>query len=175
MISGALQGRFLALLSQLIRPKRVLEVGTFTGYSALCLAEGLREDGLLHTIEANDELRPIIETFAQMAGLQHRIALHIGDAAEIIPTLSETFDLAFLDAGKLDYLKHYELVLPKLRPGGLLIADNVLWSGKTASSARDETARALHTFNAYVHADERVDNIMLPLRDGLLLMRKKSE
>jgi len=173
MLSGPLQGRLLTLLSQLLAPKRILEVGTFTGYSGLCLAKGLCEGGVLHTIEANDELAGVIQAFAQQAGLSRQIVLHIGDAAEIIPSLEETFDLIFLDGGKLDYLTHYELALPKLRAGGLLLADNVLWSGKVVLDAEDETAKALRAFNARVHADERVQNVLLPLRDGLMLVRKK--
>ncbi len=173
MLSGPLQGRLLTLLSQLLAPKRILEVGTFTGYSGLCLAKGLSEGGVLHTIEANDELVGMIQAFAQQAGLSRQIVLHIGDAAEIIPSLEETFDLIFLDGGKLDYLTHYELALPKLRAGGLLLADNVLWSGKVVLDAEDETAKALRAFNARVHADERVENVLLPLCDGLMLVRKK--
>lgn len=173
MLSGPLQGRFLTLISQIMRPRRILEVGAFTGYSALCLAKGLAEDGVLHTIEANDELRGILEAFVQKANLQRQIVLHVGDAAEIIPALEETFDLVFLDAGKMDYLKHYELALPKLRAGGLLLADNVLWSGKTVFDPEDETARTLHAFNECVQADDRVENLLLPLRDGLMLVRKK--
>lgn len=174
MLSGSLQGRFLTLISQLMRPRRILEVGAFTGYSALCLARGLAEDGVLHTIEVNDELRGILEAFIRKANLQQKIVLHVGDAAEIIPTLEETFDLVFLDAGKMDYLRHYELALPKLRAGGLLLADNVLWSGKTVFDSADETARALRAFNEHVQADDRVENLLLPLRDGLMLVRKKS-
>lgn len=173
MLSGPLQGRFLTLISQIMRPRRILEVGAFTGYSALCLAKGLAEDGILHTIEVNDELRSILETFVQRANLQQQIVLHVGDAAEIIPALEEMFDLVFLDAGKMDYLRHYELALPKLRAGGLLLADNVLWSGKTLFDPEDETARALHAFNEHVQADDRVENLLLPLRDGLMLVRKK--
>ncbi len=173
MLSGPLQGRFLTLISQLMRPRRILEVGAFTGYSALCLAKGLAEDGVLHTIEVNDELCGILETFVQKANLQQKIVLHVGDAAEIIPALRETFDLVFLDAGKMDYLRHYELALPKLRADGLLLADNVLWSGKTVFDPEDEMARALHAFNEHVQADDRVENLLLPLRDGLMLVRKK--
>jgi predicted O-methyltransferase YrrM len=174
MLSGPLQGRFLTLISQIMRPRRILEVGAFTGYSALCLAKGLAEDGVLHTIEVNDELRGILEAFIRKANLQQKIVLHVGDAAEIIPTLEETFDLVFLDAGKMDYLRHYELALPKLRAGGLLLADNVLWNGKTVYDSEDETARALRAFNEHVQADDRVENLLLPLRDGLMLVRKKS-
>ncbi len=161
------------LISQLMRPYRILEIGTFTGYSAICLAQGMPEDGLLHTIESNDELQPVIEMFLNKAGLRQRVVLHWGDASKVIPNLEETFDLIFLDGGKLDYLTHYELCLPKLRAGGLLLADNVLWGGKTVCGREDETARALHTFNNYVHADDRVENLLLPLRDGLMLVRKK--
>ncbi len=173
MLSGPMQGRLLMCLSQMIHPRRILEVGTFTGYSALCLAEGLAEDGVLHTIEVNDELRRIVETFVQRAGLQHKMVLHVGNALEIIPTLEETFDLIFLDAAKMDYLAYYELALPKLRAGGWLLADNVLWSGKTVFDGEDTTASALRAFNAHVHADDRVENLLLPLRDGLMLVRKK--
>ncbi|MCS6927997.1 MAG: O-methyltransferase [Saprospiraceae bacterium] len=174
MLSGTLQGRFLSWLSRLLRPKYILEIGTFTGYGALCLAEGLAPEGLLHTIEANDEMQHIIEQFIRRAGLEGKIKLHIGDANEIIPTLEESFDLVFLDGGKMDYLRHYELVLPKMNPGGLLVADNVLWGGKTVICSEDGTAQALRAFNDYVHADERVENLLLPLRDGLMLVRKRA-
>ena len=173
MQSGAYQGTLLRFISQMIRPNRVLEIGTFSGYATLCLAEGLLADGVLHTIEVNDELGWIIRKYIHLAGLDHKIELHMGDAAEIVPTINAVFDLAFLDAGKLDYMRHYELVLPKMRPGGFMLADNVLWDGKVASmDTKDETARALHQFNAYVQNDPRVENILLPLRDGLMLMRK---
>jgi predicted O-methyltransferase YrrM len=128
----------------------------------------------LHTIEANDEFGYIIRKHVEMAGLSEQIVLHFGDAAQIVPALDEVFDLVFLDAGKLDYPEHYELALNKMRPGGILLADNVLWDGKVASgNEKDETARLLRSFNDFVHQDERVENLLLPLRDGLMMVRKK--
>lgn len=173
MLSGPLQGALLQMISRMIRPGRVLEIGAFTGYSAICLAQGLTDDGILHTIEANDEFAPIIYRYVRLAGLEDKISLHLGDAAAIIPTLSGTFDLVFLDAGKMDYAAHYELTLPKLRPGGFLLADNVLWDGKVLNDEKDATAQALRNFNNMVRADERVENVLLPLRDGLMVVRKK--
>ncbi len=174
MSSGPFQGSFLKMISQMIKPKRVLEIGTFTGYATLCLAEGLQADGVLHTIEANDELAWLINKYIGLAGLEKKVELHLGDAANIIPTLPDDFDLVFLDAGKLDYLKHYEMVLPKVQAGGFILADNVLWDGKVASNdQKDETAVYLRQFNQFIHEDERVENLLLPLRDGLMLIRKK--
>lgn len=174
MLSGSYQGMLLQFVSHMIRPRRILEIGTFTGYSAICLAQGLAEDGLLHTIEIDDELAPLIRTYLEKAGLTAKIHLHIGDAAQIIPTLDDTFDLVFLDAGKMDYPQHFELALPKLRPGGFLLADNVLWDGKVAQQpVADATARVLHDFNETLMADPRVEMLLLPLRDGLMLVRKR--
>ncbi len=174
MLSGEYQGQLLRFLSLMLRPKRVLEIGTFTGYTAICMAEGLAEGGVLHTIEANDELGWLIQKYIQRAGMAQKIVLHLGDAAEVVPTLDEVFDLVFLDAGKLDYPAHYEMALAKMRPGGFLLADNVLWDGKVASgNERDETARALRAFNDFVQQDERVENLLLPFRDGLMVVRKK--
>ena len=173
MQSGAYQGTLLRFISQMMHPRRILEIGTFTGYASLCLAAGLADDGVLHTIEANDELAWIIRKYVALADLDKKVQLHVGDAAGIIPELTETFDLVFLDAGKLDYRKHYELVLPKIRPGGFLLADNVLWDGKVAGGdVKDETARVLRDFNTHVQADVRVENMLLPLRDGLMVVRK---
>ncbi|MCK6694405.1 MAG: O-methyltransferase [Thermoanaerobaculia bacterium] len=173
MLSGPYQGMLLQMISHMIRPRRVLEIGTFTGYGAICLSQGMDGDGLLHTIEVNDEFTPIINKYIELAGLKDKIALHLGDASAIIPTLEDTFDLAFLDAGKMDYAKHYELVLPKLRPGGFLLADNVLWAGKVPAGEKDATATALNAFNNMVQTDDRVENLLLPLRDGLMVVRKK--
>ncbi len=174
MLSGVFQGRMLKFVSQMLRPSRILEIGTFTGYATICLASGLTDSGILHTIEVNDELRWIISKYIRLAGLDDKVVSHFGDASEIIPGLNEVFDLVFLDAGKLDYQRHYEMVLPLVRSGGIILADNVLWDGKVAGGdMKDETARVLREFNACVHADERVENIILPLRDGLMMVRKK--
>lgn len=173
MLSGPYQGTLLRFFSCMIRPRKALEIGTFTGYSAICIAEGLGEGGLLHTIEINDELGPLIRRYVQKAGHEEKIRLHFGNATDIVPTLNEVFDLVFLDAGKLDYPLHYELVLAKTRAGGFILADNVLWDGKVvAGDDKDETARALRAFNDMVQNDPRVEHILLPLRDGLMVMRK---
>ena len=174
MLSGPYQGTLLRLISQMVQPRRALEVGTFTGYASICIAQGLSEDGILHTIEVNDELIWLIRRFVQEAGLAHKIHLHLGDAAHIIPTLDEIFDLVFLDAGKLDYRLHYELSLQKTRPGGFILADNALWDGKVAGhDEKDATAVALRSFNQMVQEDPRVENVLLPVRDGLMVVRKK--
>ncbi len=173
MLSGPYQGMLLQFISHMIRPRRILEIGTFTGYSAICLAVGLAENGVLHTIESDDERAPLIREFLSKAGLDDSVRLHLGDAADILPALDEIFDLAFLDAGKLDYQRHFELVLPKIRPGGFILADNVLWDGQVLRDHKDATAEALHDFNEFIQADERVDNLVLPLRDGLMLIRKR--
>lgn len=173
MLSGPYQGTLLRFFSRMIRPRRALEIGAFTGYTTICIGEGLEENGLLHTIEVNDEMGWLIRKYIRKAGLEEKIRLHLGDAAIIIPQLDETFDLVFLDAGKLDYPVHYELALAKTRPGGFLLADNVLWDGKVVGEdEKDETARALRAFNDMVHEDPRVENILLPVRDGIMLMRK---
>ena len=173
MLSGAYQGTLLRFLSLMIRPRRILEIGTFTGYATICLAEGLPDDGLLHTIEANDELGRLIGEYLLKAGVAEKVHLHLGDAAAIIPTLEEIFDLVFIDAGKLDYARHYELALAKMRSGGFLLADNVLWDGKVArGDQQDATAQVLRDFNEMVQQDTRVENILLPVRDGVLVVRK---
>jgi caffeoyl-CoA O-methyltransferase len=173
MIAGPQQGQLLAMFSQMMRPTKVLEIGGFTGYSAICLAQGLQPDGHLYSIEVNAELGYIFREFTEKAGLKDRVTLINGDAAAIIPTFDDdTFDLIFLDAGKMDYLAHYTLAFPKLRTGGFLIADNVLWFGKTVMDMKDDTAEALRQFNAYVHQDTRVENVMMQIRDGLLVARK---
>lgn len=173
MLAGHLQGQLLRMLSLMIRPRQVLEIGTFTGYSAICLAEGLAEGGVLHTIEANPELEHIIRKYVAAAGMEERIRLHMGDALEIVPTLEGPFDLVWIDAGKQDYLYYYDLVFDKVAPGGYILADNVLWSGKVASEDRDPDTLALDRFNKKVHADPRVENVILPVRDGILVARRK--
>lgn len=175
MLSGHLQGQFLSLLSKIQRPNAILEIGTFTGYTAICLAQGLQEGGVLHTIEADPELEYLVRKYIALAGLGDKIHLHIADAGEAIPRLEGPFDLVFIDAGKQEYALYYDLVIDKVSSGGLVIADNVLWSGKVLDSGereQDEDAAFLHRFSEKVQQDERVENIMLPLRDGLLIARK---
>ncbi len=174
MISGHLQGRLLGLLSSLLQPKVILEIGTFTGYATLCLAEGLPEDGCLHTIEANEEMGPMIRRYIQKAKLEHKVQLHIGKAEEVIPNLTDPFDLVFIDAGKMHYAKHYDLVIDRVRPGGLILADNVLWNGKVVFPDKDKDAKTLDAFNKKIREDDRVEVIILPLRDGLTIARKKA-
>lgn len=172
MLSGPMQGQLLRMLSLIHRPRRILEIGTFTGYGALCLSEGLAEEGELHTIEANPELEYLIRKYIERAGKSDRIHLHIGRAEKIMPDLNGPFDLVFIDAGKKDYPEFYDLIIEKISPGGLILADNVLWSGKVLAPSDDMDAKALHAFNEKIQSDPRVDNVMLPVRDGLMLMRR---
>ncbi|OON68996.1 O-methyltransferase [Hymenobacter sp. CRA2] len=177
MLSGNYQGRLLSMLSHMLRPRRVLELGTFTGYSALCMAEGLADDGELHTVEQNPELESRVRRYVQEAGLTGRVHLHIGDAEQIIPTLPETWDLVFIDADKIRNQVYYELVLPRVRPGGFILIDNVLWSGKALPSyplkPADKDAHAVRAFNDFVQQDARVENVFVPLRDGIFFVRKR--
>jgi caffeoyl-CoA O-methyltransferase len=173
MISGAYQGKLLEFITYMIRPKQVLEIGTFTGYASLCIAEGLPEGGKLHTIEVDEELAFFIQKYKNKAGLANKIIHYTGDAAKIIPQINEKFDLIFMDAGKLDYSNHYELALSRTNPGGFILADNVLWDNKVFSEDKDSTTIALRAFNDFVQNDPRVENFFLPLRDGLLIIRKK--
>lgn len=175
MLSGHLQGRVLATFSQMLRPRRVLEIGTYTGYSALCLAEGLSEDGLIHTIDINEELEDMVKSFIAKAGMEGKIKTHIGNAVEIIPTLEEQWDMVFIDADKTNYPTYFDLVIDRVRPGGFIIADNVLWSGKVTEniSAKDADTQELIHFNQKVQADDRVENVLFPVRDGLMVCRKK--
>lgn len=175
MLSGHLQGRLLAMFSQMIRPQQVLEIGTYTGYSALCLAEGLQPGGTLHTIDKNEELEDTVRGYFEEAGLQENIRFYIGNALDIIPTIKATFDLVFIDADKINNARYYDMVIGNVRKGGYIIADNVLWSGKVLEKYRkklDEDTAALLAFNKKVQDDERVENILLPVRDGLLVARK---
>ncbi len=173
MLSGHLQGRFLSMIAKLMQPRRVLEIGTFTGYSALCLTEGVAEGGLLYALEGNDELKHIIEKYIEAAGFQDKIKLLIGNALEIIPTLDEVFDMVFIDAGKRDYPQYWDLVIEKTRHGGLIIADNVLWSGKVVEEKKNLDTQILDDFNKKVLVDTRVECLLLPLRDGLMMAIKK--
>ena len=175
MLSGHLQGRVLSMLSHMIRPRRILEIGTYTGYSAICLSEGLAEGGILHTIDINEELLPMVKKYFAKAGYQDKIIIHTGDAISIIPSLKETFDIVFIDADKKNYTAYYDMVLPLIRKGGFIIADNVLWSGKILEpeASMDSDTKAIFEFNKKVQSDKRVENVLLPVRDGLMIMRLK--
>jgi len=174
MLSGQVQGRFLSMLSWMMRPKRILEIGTYTGYSALCLAEGLAEDGKLVTLDINEELEDRVRGYFEAAGISSKVDFRIGNALEIIPSLEEVFDLVFIDADKKNYWNYFELVIDKVRPGGMILADNVLWSGKIADEEKkDKDTLALRQFNRNVHQDPRVENVIVPLRDGISMIRKK--
>ena len=172
MLSGHLQGRVLSMISKIFRPKNILELGTFTGYSSICLAEGLQEGGLLQSIDINEELREMVEKYIAKAGIIDSIKLHTGNALQIIPQLSEMFDLVFIDADKVNYSAYYDLLIDKVVPGGILIADNVLWSGKIIEEKPDKDTKALLAFNKKIQEDNRVENVLLPIRDGLLIIRK---
>lgn len=174
MLSGHLQGRVLAMLSKMIKPTNILEIGTYTGYSAICLAEGLSEDGKLYTIDINEELETMVRKYFEKAGLTNNIDYRIGNALEIIPNLDTTLDLVFIDADKENYSNYFDLVIDKVSIGGYLIADNVLWSGKVVQEikANDKETKALVEFNTKVHNDSRVENALFPIRDGLMIMRK---
>lgn len=176
MCSGHLQGRLLKMFVRMIRPKRVLELGTFTGYSAMCLAEGLLgEDACVHTIEIDDELEDFIREHFGRTPLGERITLHIGDAKEIIPTIEGDFDLVFVDANKRYYLDYYNLILPRVKKGGFIIADNTLWDGKVVDWGKklDDQTKGILDFNDFVAADQSVEKVILPLRDGLTIIYKK--
>jgi len=174
MISGHEQGRLLSMLSCMIKPCRILEIGTFTGYSAICLAAGLSENGHLHTIEIDDELTDTALFFFEKAGLKEKITLHIGDALEIIPKINTEFDLVFIDAAKKEYLNYYHAVFNKVKTGGYIIVDNILWYGKVADSeVQDETTIELRKFNDFIRDDKRVEKAIVRNRDGLLILRKK--
>lgn len=175
MLSGHLQGRVLAMFSQMMRPERILEIGTFTGYATLCLAEGLAADGLIYTLDVNEELEERVNGYFAEAGIAGKAKYLIGNALETIPALNETWDLVFIDADKANYAQYYDLTLPHLRAGGFIIADNVLWSGKVADAAakKDKDLQAMLDFNTMVHNDSRVENVLFPIRDGLMVVRKK--
>lgn len=175
MLSGHMQGNLLNMLSKMIQPKQILEIGTYTGYSGICLAQGLQEDGKLHTIDINEELELMVRSFFKEAGLTNKINYYIGNALTIIPTIKETFDLVFIDADKKNYSAYYDLVFEKVRSGGYIIADNVLWSGKVldASEKMDSDTKAIDAFNKKIHTDIRAEHMLLPVRDGLMIVRKK--
>lgn len=175
MASGYLQGRLLKMLVEMIRPKRVLELGTFSGYSALSMAEGLPDGGELHTIEIFDENEDFLRQWIGGSPWADRVCLHIGDAIDIVPTLGDNWDLAFVDADKRNYVEYYEMLLPRMNPGGFILADNTLWYGRITEEARpsDLQTLGLQAFNDLVAKDNRVEKIILPLRDGLTIIRKR--
>jgi len=172
MLSGHFQGRLLSLLSKLICPDRILEVGTYTGYATLCLAEGLSKEGIIHTIDVNEELEKHVRGYFDQSPFGSRIKYHIGNALEIIPTLNEKFNLIFIDADKKNNGTYYDLVFDKLVPGGMIIVDNVLWHGKIVSGERDSDSDAIRSFNEKITNDRRVEKLILPVRDGLFIIRK---
>lgn len=172
MISGHLQGRVLSMLSKIVRPRSILEIGTYTGYSALCLAEGLQEGGKLVTIDINLELEEMVKDFFDQSQYRENLDYKIGNALEIIPLLEDSFDLVFIDADKENYSNYYDLVFDKMRSGGIIIADNVLWSGKVLLDENDKDTIALRKFNQKVQDDSRIENVLFPVRDGLMVIRK---
>jgi caffeoyl-CoA O-methyltransferase len=174
MLSGHLQGRFLSFMSHLTRPSTILEIGTYTGYSALCLAEGLADNGKLITIDPNEETNHFAQKFIDRSPLRDKIQIMSGDAQRIIPELEEVFDLVFIDADKQNYLNYYDLAIEKVRKGGLILADNTLWDGKVIAEKKDSDTVAIHEFNTKVAADPRVTVVLLPVRDGISLIVKKN-
>jgi caffeoyl-CoA O-methyltransferase len=175
MLSGHLQGRTLAMFSRMLKPYTILEIGTYTGYSAICLTEGLQEGGKLYTIDINEELEPRVRGNFAEAGLTQQIDYRVGNALDIIPQLDEIFDLVFIDADKPNNARYYDLVMDKVGPGGFILIDNVLWSGKvtTPYEEADKDTRLILDFNQKVHTDPRVENLLLPIRDGMMIVRKK--
>lgn len=175
MTSGHLQGRLLKMLVQMVRPQRVLEIGTFTGYSALCMAEGLEEGAMLHTYEIDDELEDFTRPWIKGSPHGHKVCFHIGNALDEVPHLGETFDFVFMDGDKRQYMQYYEMVMQHTSPNAIILADNTLWDGHVVDKAYlgDRQTAAINEFNAYLAADQRVEKFILPLRDGLTMIRKK--
>ena len=171
MLSGAYQGKLLEMISAMVQPEKVLEIGTYVGYSAICLAKGLKPNGELHTIEVDEELEDIILKAVADAGLDNKIKLHIGNALDIMPTLQHTFDLIFIDADKINYKNYYDMAIPLLRKGGIVVLDNILWSGKVVypQPKGDKETAVLKELNDFIQTDPRVENILLPIRDGLMI------
>ena len=177
MLSGTFQGKLLEFLSVFIKPEAVLEIGSYVGYSAICFAKGLQENGIIDTIEVDEELEDTIKENIRLAKMEDKICVHIGDAMQIIPTLKKQYDLIFLDADKRNYVSYYHSIFPLLKKGGYILADNVLWSGKVCyeQPSGDKESKEIKEFNDLIQKDERVENILLPIRDGLMLIRKIDE
>ena len=175
MISGHFQGRFLSLLSKMVQPRTILEIGTYTGYATLCLAEGLHPEGVLHTIDIKEELTDLQREFFDRSGYSSQIVQHLGKAADIIPALNTTFDLVFIDADKQNYTHYFDLVIEKMNRGGIILSDNVLWSGKVVEEVKhnDKHTQALMAYNQKIKDDPRVETVLLPIRDGITLSRVK--
>jgi caffeoyl-CoA O-methyltransferase len=174
MLSGQLQGRLLSMLSHMLRPRTILEIGTYTGYSALCLAEGMVPDGKLITIDINEELEEQVRAYFDASPFGRSIDYRIGDARLIIPSMAETFDLVFIDADKESCLMYYDMIIDNVQPGGVILVDNVLWSGKVIQEKQDKDTRAIVEFNRKIQQDRRVENVLLPVRDGIMMIRKLS-
>ncbi len=173
MLSGHLQGRVLSMLSHMIRPKNILEIGTYTGYAALCMAEGMQHDGKLITIDNNEELSVRTKKYFEQSAFANQIEMKVGNALEVIPTLSDHWDLVFIDADKENYANYFDLVIDQVNPGGFIIADNVLWSGKVFDESQNDGAtQSIRAFNQKMHTDPRVQNVLFPVRDGLMILRK---
>lgn len=173
MLSGHFQGRVLSMLSKLIRPMHILEIGTYTGYAALCLCEGMQQNGILETIDINEELESIQKKYFDLSPWKNQIQQHIGDAIEIIPTLNKKYDLVFIDADKENYLNYFDLIVPMMNTGGIILSDNVLWSGKVVETPdpRDLSTNILLEYNTKINQDPRVETVLLPIRDGLTVSR----
>jgi predicted O-methyltransferase YrrM len=175
MLSGPYQGRVLSIISKLIRPKTILELGTFTGYATLCLAEGLQKDGEIHTIDVNEELLDFQRKYFDKSDYGKQIHQHLGNAIDIIPTIDKTFDLVFIDADKPNYINYFHLIIEKLNPGGIILSDNVLWHGKVIEPLddKDVSTKAILDYNTLLKTDDRIETVLLPIRDGLTISRKK--
>lgn len=175
MLSGAFQGRVLSMITKLVNPASILEIGTYTGYSALCLAEGLAKSGKIHTIDKNEELVSLQDKYFEKAGVKNQIQQYVGNALEIIPTIDATYDLVFIDADKSNYINYFNLIIDKMNPGGIILSDNVLWSGKVIEKLdpKDLDTKVLLEYNALLNSDDRIETVLLPIRDGLTVSRVK--
>lgn len=175
MLSGAFQGRVLSMIAKLVNPKTILEIGTYTGYSALCLAEGLQENGTIITIDKNEELETLQNKYFEKSGFRDQIEQKVGNALEIIPTINQKFDLVFIDADKSNYINYFHLIIDKMNPGGIILSDNVLWSGKIVEplNPKDLDTKILLEYNSLLNTDHRIETVLLPIRDGLTVSRVK--